>query len=210
VMLNTHSPRLIGAVIVIRCGVVMEVAEAIRRRRALRALDSRSIDSESVSALVNAVVLSASCFNNQPWNLVICSGGESLDGVRAALPRGNAWASRAPLIVVVASREEDDCQLSDRRDYHLFDCGLAIGQMLLQATELGLVAHPIAGYDPAKVRAALGIPDDHVIITLVVCGFHGQDDALLSDKQRAAESERPSRKAIGDNIHMDRWGAPFG
>ena len=185
------------------------MAEAIRRRRALRALDSRRIDNESVSALVNAVVLSASCFNNQPWNLVICSGGESLDGIRAALPKGNAWATRAPLIVVVASREEDDCQLSDRRNYHLFDCGLAMGQMLLQATELGLVAHPIAGYDAAKVRAVLGIPDDHVIITLVVCGFHGKDNSLLSDKQRAAEGGRPGRKAIGDNFHMNRWGTPF-
>jgi nitroreductase len=187
----------------------MEVAEAIRRRRALRALDSRPIDDEILSALVNAVVLSASCFNNQPWNLVICSGEESLRGVRAALPKGNAWATRAPLIVVVASREEDDCQLSDRRNYNLFDCGLSIGQMLLQATELGLVAHPIAGYDPAKVREALGIPDDHVIITLVVCGFHGNDDTLLSDKQRVAEVARPSRKSVGENFHMDRWGIPL-
>ncbi|MDH3365181.1 MAG: nitroreductase family protein [Thermoplasmata archaeon] len=188
----------------------MEVAEAIRRRRAFRALDSQPIDRGSVSALIDAVMLSASCFNNQPWNLVFCSSEESLRGIRTALPKGNAWATKSPLIIVAASKEEEDCQLSDRRNYHLFDCGLAIGQMLLRATELGFVAHPIAGYDPSKVREVLGIPDDRIIITLVICGFHGQDDTLLSDKQREAERERPRRKAIGENFHSNKWGAPFG
>jgi len=184
----------------------LEVADAVEARRARRVLSERSIEPDRVDALIRSVRLSASCFNNQPWRLVFCSGGESLGAVRAALAKGNAWATRAPLIIVVCARAPDDCQLSDGRDYFLFDCGLAIGQMELQATSLGLVAHPIAGYDPAKVKRALGVPDDHVVITLVICGYPGTDDSLLSDKQREAERERPDRKAVGENVFSDRWG----
>ncbi|UCE45776.1 MAG: nitroreductase family protein [Methanobacteriota archaeon] len=187
----------------------MEVVEAIKRRRALRTLDSRPLESGTEVALIEAARLSASCFNNQPWNFIFCSNEDSLAKVKEALPRGNAWATRAPLIIVVASKAENDCQLSDRRDYHLFDCGLAVGQMLLRATELGFIAHPIAGFDPSKVRNALGVPDGHIIIALVICGYRGQDDTLLSDKQKASEAERPERKKTGENFNRDWWGTPF-
>ena len=187
----------------------MDVAEAIDRRRALRMLDPRPVEVEKIKALAEAARLSASCFNNQPWRLVFCTGDEALGAVRAALPRGNAWATRAPLVIAVSAKSDDDCQLSEGRDYFLFDCGLAIGQLLLRATELGFVAHPIAGFDPAKVKAALGIPEDHTTITLVICGYHGDDDSLLSDKQKAAEHERPERKPDSENIFSDAWGRPL-
>ena len=187
----------------------MDVLEAIRKRRALRTLDSKPIEAGHVDSLVEATMLSASCFNNQPWRLIFCTAEGSLDAVKAALPRGNAWATRSSLIVVVAAKPEDDCQLSDRRDYYSFDCGLAIGQMLLRATELGFVAHPIAGYDPSKIRTATDLPDDYVVVALVVCGYHGPDDSLLSDKQREAEGERPERRPVGDNFFSDSWGNPW-
>lgn len=184
----------------------MDVQEAIMLRRARRVLSGRAIEDDKIESLAEAARLSASCFNNQPWRLVFSSGKDSLELVKGALSKGNVWATKAPLIVAVASRPPDDCQLSDRRDYYLFDCGLAIGQLVLRATELGLIAHPIAGFDPLKVKAALGIPEDHVVMTLVICGYPGTDDSLLSDKQKEAEVRRPDRKPKGENIFVDRWG----
>jgi nitroreductase len=187
----------------------MDVSEAVQTRRARRVLSERGIEDDEVRALAEAARLSASCFNNQPWRLVFCRGGDALGAVKAALSKGNVWATRAPLIVAVAARPPDDCQLSDRRDYFLFDCGLAIGQLELMATGLGLIAHPIAGYDPLKVKAALGIPEEHTVITLVICGHPGDDDSLLSDKQKEAERSRPERKPLGETVFLDRWGSPM-
>mgnify|MGYP002385679761 FL=1 len=184
----------------------MEVVDAINLRRARRVFSERRVEHGEIMALAEAARLSASCFNNQPWRLVFCADKTSLDSVKAALSRGNAWATRAQLIVVVAARPPDDCQLSDHRDYFLFDCGLAIGQMELRATELGLTSHPIAGYDPVKVKAALRIPEEYTVITLVICGYPGTDDTLLSDKQKEAEKQRPDRKPIGENVFLDGWG----
>lgn len=187
----------------------MEVVDAIRARRAKRAIDARPIEEEKIEALVEAVRLSASCFNNQPWRVVICRGPEALEQVKGTLAKGNVWATRAPVIMVVAARPPDDCQLTDKRDYFLFSTGLAIGQLELRATELGLIAHPIAGYDPLKAKGVLGIPEDFIVITYVVVGYPGSDDSLLSDKQRLAEAVRPERKPIGENFFLDKWGSPF-
>jgi len=187
----------------------MDVAKAVAERRAKRAISDIPIESDKIEALIEAARLSASCFNNQPWRMTFCTSESSLADVKAALPKGNAWATRSPLIIAVASKAQDDCQLSEARDYYLFDCGLAVGQLELAATELGLIAHPIAGYDPVKVKRALGIPDEYIVITLVICGHPGDDESLLSDKQRESEKQRPARKPVVENFFRDRWGTPF-
>jgi nitroreductase len=186
----------------------MDVAEAVRRRRAYRVFDPRPIEEEKIRALVEAMRLAPSCNNNQPWKVVLCAGG-SLPRVKESLNKGNVWATTASLIMVVTARPADDCRHSEGRDYYLFGCGLAVAQMLLQATELGIVTHPIAGFDPVKVREALGIPGDYVIITLVICGYPGEDDSLLSDKQKAQQRDRGERKPIGENFFRDSWGNPL-
>jgi len=187
----------------------MDVVDAIRARRAKRAISDRPVEEDKIEALVEAARLSASCSNNQPWRIIVSKGEESLKTVKDALSKGNVWATRAPVILVVSAKVGDDCALSDRRDYYLFSTGLAIGQLLLRATELGLIAHPIAGYDPLKIKQALGIPEEYVLITLVMVAYYGGDQSLMSDKQKALEPERPERKPMGENFFLDRWGTPF-
>lgn len=187
----------------------MDVADAIRTRRALRVLSDRSIGKEAVNSLVEAARLAPSCFNNQPWHFIFAQGEPALSSVKDALPSGNNWATRAPLIIAVAARRDDDCKLSNGRDYFLFDCGLSVSQLILRAVELGLIAHPIAGYDPGLVKEALRIPEDHVVIALIVCGHRGDDDSLLSEKQKEIEPERPERNPIDEDFFLDSWGNPF-
>jgi glutaredoxin-dependent peroxiredoxin len=78
-----------------------------------------------------------------------------------------------PCIVCVATEAELDCRLSGRREYALFDAGLAVQNLLLQATREGLVAHPIAGFKPVEIKNLLGIPKKYTLITLVVLGYPG-------------------------------------
>ncbi len=187
----------------------MDVVDAIHTRRARRVLQEKPIEDDKIEALVEAARLSASCNNNQPWRIVVCRGPEALASIKTALSRGNVWATRAGAILVVSARAPDDCQSSDKRDYFLFSTGLAIGQLELRATELGLIAHPIAGFDPLKAKELLGIPQDYTVITFVIVGYPGTDDSLLSDKQKALEPNRPDRKPVGENFFKDKWGAPF-
>jgi nitroreductase len=187
----------------------MDVSKAVQERRARRALDTRPVEREKVDAMVEAMRLSASCNNNQPWRVIVARKPESLAVIKNHLPKGNSWATRSPLIFAVAARPEDDCRQSDRRDYFMFSCGLAVGQLALRATELGLIAHPISGFDPISIKQALGIPDEFILVTLVICGYLGSDTSLLSEKQLLAEKERPPRRAIGESFFEGLWGLPL-
>jgi nitroreductase len=179
----------------------MEIIDAISARRAYRFLSTEALPEGAARRIVEAGHLAPSCFNNQPWNITATSG-EALEALRAALAETNAWASRAPMIISVAVRASDDCRLEDGRDYALFDAGLCAMNMISQATAEGLVAHPIAGYNPKKAKAALGIDKDYVLAVLIIVARRAEGDpegdTVLMPWQKTGESAPRARKPLED------------
>lgn len=183
----------------------MDVKEAIKERRAYRSLEPVEITKDLVYDLAESAQLSASCFNNQPWRYVFVYDPKMLKKMHEALSSGNEWAQKASMIIVVFGKQEDDCVIRDRI-YYRFDIGMATAHLILRATELGLVAHPIAGYSPKKTREILGIPEDADVITLVIVGKHSDKiDPVLSDKQVEAEKKRPKRIPIDEFVYINRY-----
>jgi len=181
-----------------------QILRSIERRRARRAISPESVPPETVDTLLRAAHLAPSCFNHQPWRFVVVDAPAALTRVNAAMSAGNYWTKTAPVIIAVASRRDLDCALSDRRDYFLFGCGIAVGNLMAQATEIGLIAHPIAGYKPSAVKEALGIPEEYVLITLIIVGRPG-DDAGLSEAHRAVEREPRDRRPLQDVVSWNRF-----
>lgn len=170
------------------------VLDVIEKRRAYRSLIPAEITDELIRDLAYSASLAPSCYNKQPWRFVFVRDKNRLEELFGALPTANNWAKKASMIVIVYSRRDLDC-IIEPREYYLFDTGIAVGFMVLRATELGLVAHPIAGYDHEKVREFVGLDRDCIVITLIVIGkWQGKIAEDLSDKQKELELVRPSRK----------------
>jgi nitroreductase len=183
----------------------MDVKKAIEKRRAYRSLVPVEITKELIYDLAKCAQITASCFNNQPWRYVFVYDLKILKKMHEALSSGNIWAHNASMIIVVIGKPEDDCVIKDRI-YYRFDIGMATEAMILRATELGLVAHPIAGYSPKKTREILGIPNDVDVITLVIVGKHSDEiNPDLSDKQIEAEKERPERISLDDFVYINGY-----
>lgn len=184
----------------------MDVHQAINERRAYRSLDPVRITEEMVRDLARSAQLAPSCFDNQPCRFVFVYDSEALIALREALSKGNEWAQAASLIIAVSSKKEDDCVIKDR-EYHQFDCGLAAGFLVLRATEIGLVAHPIAGYSPKKTKEILGIPEEYQVITLIIVGKHSEKiSPVLSEQQVEWEKNRPERLPLEKVAYLNRWG----
>jgi len=179
--------------------------EIIDTRRAYRSLQPVAIDENMVRELAAAASLSASCSNNQPWRFVFVYEKEALDKVKGAMSKGNRWTYAASLIIAVCSRRDLDCP-NPGRELYIFDTGMATAFLILRATVMGLVAHPIAGYDEVKVKEALAIPADMTVITLVNVGKHLlPPNELLSEQQKEIEKTRPERKPLAEIMRMNRY-----
>ena len=81
---------------------------------------------------------------------------------------------------------------------------LAVAFVMLRATELGLVAHPVAGYNEETVKEILGIPEEMQVITLVNVGKHSETiGPLLSEKQAEREMTRPERLPLEEFAYVN-------
>jgi nitroreductase len=178
----------------------------IQSRRAYRALQPVNISSEEVKKIAELVSLSPSCMNNQPWRYVFVQNPTILQKVFTALSRGNAWAKNASMIVAVHSNASFDCQITGRDPYYLFDTGMATAYLILLLSEMGLVAHPIAGFDPEKTKQFLKIPNENSLITLIIVGKRTSIfPEEMSEKQQESEGRRPKRKSVEEFISFDQY-----
>ncbi len=175
------------------------------RRHSKRAFLDKPVPEDALLRILEAARWAPSPNNNQPWRFVVVRDPDRLQAFREALNRGNRWAWKAPVLIAVVARAEDDfIRKDDPVTYHLFSCGLAVENLLLAAVEEGLMGHPMAGYSAPKVKEALGIPAEYSVITVIALGHEGPIDLL--DEETRAKDERPrTRKPFEETVAWDCW-----
>lgn len=205
----------------------MDVTEAIRQRRAYRAFIPSEITDDVIDSLAEAARLSPSALNMQPWRFVFVTDRSVINQLITTLPSYNEWAKNASMFIAVCSSEDMDAIVHEDQDVRkyvehpsqfgespdrpmcLFDLGIASGFIMLQATALGLVAHPIGGYMESGVKKILGVPDKLMVCALLIVGTHTTDPAAIAalpEDLRKDESKRPARLAIDRFVFRDRYG----
>lgn len=179
------------------------VLPEIVKRRSGRAYMTRSISDEMLQSILEAGRRAPSCGNNQAWNFVILRSPEALEKAHEALSRGNSWGKRAPIMILVAAREDGGCS-THKLPYFMMDIGLATQNMLLQAVHLGLMGHPTAGWNEEKLKEVTGIPEEYRIGTVIFFGYEGDFDEL---DERTKEKEKApfSRRPLSEIVHWDKW-----
>ncbi len=162
------------------------IIKEIDNRRSFRGLSNKLVDVEIVERLMTAANLAPSCFNKQPWRYITVQSEPGLHKVQKGLNKGNSWAGKAPLFILVTTKDDFDCKIGDGRNYAEFDTGMSVFSLLVQVEKEGLLAHPIAGYDQELLKNEFKIPEDIKLLTILVVGYRGSDEAL-SEKQLESE-----------------------
>jgi len=187
----------------------LNVKNAIEKRRAYRSLEPIEVSDTLIEDLAESARLAPSCFNKQPWRYVFVRDKEQLEKLHKSLPTTNKWVELSSLIIAAFSDVKNDCVIKERQ-YYLFDTGLASAFIILRATELGLVAHPIAGFNEDGAKRVLGIPEHMRLISLIVIGKRSKEfKEGLTDIQKSKEDKRPERKQFKEFIFIDEFTKPF-
>lgn len=177
------------------------------RRWSPRAFSEQSVGPDTLLSLLEAARWAPSSSNEQPWRFVVATKNQPVeyDRLLACLLEGNRkWAYRAPVLMLSVARmafEEDG-----RPNRHAFhDVGLATENLLLQATALGLVAHPMAGFDIELARADLKIPSGYEPVAMIAVGYPGEL-SVLPDYLQQRELKPRERKSLAEIAFSGQWG----
>ena len=175
------------------------------KRQSKRSYLEKPVEPDKLDRILEVVRWSPSCNNNQPWRFLVVTEPEQRKKFMECLPRGNQYAQKASVLFAVCAREEDDAvREDDPVKYYQFDCGLAVMSLLLAATYEGLLAHPMAGYDAAKLHEAFDIPAEYHIMCIVAMGHRGPTEALEGKWREWDEAPR-TRKAREEIFSFEKF-----
>jgi nitroreductase len=183
------------------------IHDLFKRRWSPRAFSDQPVESEKLRMLFEAARWAPSSNNEQPWRFIVANKDNETEWSRllACLVEGNRkWAYRAPVLILsVASLNFVDDSTPNRHAFH--DTGMAVENLVLQATALGLATHQMAGFDVEKARADLMIPSGYEPVAMIAVGYPG-DLPSLPDRLRERELQPRSRQPISEWTFSGQWG----
>ena len=183
------------------------VLPVIAERFSPYAYDPRPVEREKLLSCLEAARWAPSSYNEQPWTFILAERTDAAAFAKAldCLVEGNqAWAKNVGvLLLTVVSRAFTKNGKPNAACEH--DVGLAAGNMVLQATALGLQGHQMIGIVPAKVRAAYKVPDGHDPLTAIALGYPATVAAGSTDPLAQRDLAPRGRKPLAE-IVVSSWG----
>ena len=181
--------------------------DPIQQRWSPRAFADRPVEESDLKSLFEAARWASSCFNEQPWQFIIAikANPQEYERMLSCLVVGNQeWAKLAPvLILTVAKSTFDHHGKPNKHAWH--DVGLAVGNLVIQATTLGLSLHQMAGILPDRIREVYEVPQGFDPVTALALGYVG-DPSLLSEEMRQVELAKRARKPLAEFVFGGQWG----
>jgi nitroreductase len=164
------------------------ILEVIQMRRSRRAYADLPVEKEKIDSLFEAARWAPSSVNEQPWLYLYATKDqhELWSKIFESLNDSNKiWAVNAPLLIVSLARK--NFTRNDRPNQSArYDLGAANAFLSLQAAHLGLNVHQVGGYDPAKAKQNLNVPDHFEAVVILAVGYPG-DVALLPENLKLRE-----------------------
>ena len=175
------------------------------RRWSPRAMSGEPITEEEMMTLFEAARWAPSTYNEQEWRFLYARRDTPHwpTFFDLLIEFNQSWCQRAALLVVILAHKVFQ-ENGKENPVHLFDCGSAFENLALQGSAMQLVVHGMQGFDFAKARRVLRVPDDYAVATMFAVGRPGDPDEL---PQRAQEREKPSgRKPVREFIREGAFG----
>ena len=163
----------------------LEIAQA---RQSCRAYDeSRTVEPEKLTAVLEAARLAPSACNGQPYHFTVCRG-ETAKAVAAAVTGMgmNKFAAQAPVLIVVSEKPYVKSAALGAKvknnDYRSIDIGIAAAYLTAEATAQGLSTCILGWLDDKKIREACGL--DQPVRLVITLGYAREGDPLRPKKRK--------------------------
>jgi nitroreductase len=187
------------------------VLDAVALRYSPYIYEPRQVEKEKLLACFEAARWAASSFNEQPWRFQVALREDEAEFERAlsCLMEANQTWARNSGVIILASVTTSFARNGKPNRVAIHDLGLAMGNFSLQATELGLAVHQMAGINPSKIRSEYELPEGVEPVTAIAVGYAG-NPTQADDQDLAARDQGPrQRKPFNEFIFGKTYGTPF-
>jgi nitroreductase len=184
------------------------IHELIFNRRSAYAFSAKPLEKEKIKELFEAAHLAPSASNIQPWRFIYATRDDAneFNLLFDCLDEGNQrWVKNTYMLMLSVAEITYTYKNEQRQNrYARHDVGTALGMLMVQAASLGLVCHPMAGYNLEKARQNLNIPEFFEPVAMIAVGYPGEIDILPEDLKKRQTSPR-NRKPLNEVVFKGKF-----
>jgi len=178
-----------------REGNKLDVLEAIKTRRSIRAFTGENVSEEIVNKILDAARWAPSAGNLQPWEFVVVRDPKVKRGLATAALH-QMFIAEAPVVIVVCANENRSAWGYGSRGstlYCLQDTAAATENILLTAHSLGLGTCWVGAFNEEAARRVLDIPLGVRPVAIIPLGY-------------PAEKPSPTpRRGFNEILHYEKY-----
>ena len=172
-----------------------------------RAMTGEPIEESELLILFEAAHWAPSSGNSQPWRFLYArrdTGQWPL--FFDLLAEGNrTWCHSAAALIVFISRMTHE-QSGRQLPTHSYDTGSAWMSLALQGWMRGLVVHGMAGFDYARAKTSLNVPEGFAVNAMAAVGKPGRVEDL--PPQHSSREFPSTRRPLAELVFEGRYTGP--
>jgi len=168
-----------------------KIHELITERWSPRAFDPRPLELDRLQVLFEAAKWAPSSRNGQPWRFIFATTDMPDYKVLFGLldKENQVWAKTAPVLVLSLAQVISTYKNRPNR-LAFYETGMAVSNLLLQATHMGIYVHQMAGYDVERAKVELVIPTRYEPAAMMAIGYKGDRNQLPEEVAKWEDRER--------------------
>lgn len=156
----------------------MEFTDVIEKRYSCKNYSARKVEDEKLTAILNAGRVAPTAKNFQEQRIYVVRSEEGLAKIDAATP----CRYSAPVCLVVAyDRSNMFTYPGGKHTSGAEDAAIVATHMLLAAANAGVDSCWINFFDPEKLAAELGLPENEEVLMLMDLGYAAEGAGPLAN-----------------------------
>lgn len=147
------------------------IEKLLLERNSPREFTGEPITEQELMTLFEAAKWAASSYNDQPWRYVyVMQGDPQWQAFFDLLVPGNQnFTKKAAALIIVVSHKVFE-KTGEFSPTHSYDAGAAGQNFALQGQAMGLAVHALGGFDFARARELLKLPEDYAVEAMISVG----------------------------------------
>ncbi|UPK72585.1 nitroreductase family protein [Chitinophaga filiformis] len=181
-----------------------EVLDLIKKRWSPRSFSNKDLATATVETILEAGTWAPSANNSQPWRFIYAlRGTPGFDKLLSTLAAGNVpWAKNAAaLVAAIGIRELPDTQ--QKNHYYMHDIGMATSFMLLQALDMDVYGHVMAGFNKQHAAELLGLSANEEAVSMLALGYIDSAEKLDEPYKTRELTPRSRNPIAAIAAHLD-------
>lgn len=165
--------------------------ELARARYSCRSFDSKPVESEKITKILQAGQVAPTCVNRQPWHAWVIQGAKALSRAYEA----TRYNFDAPLIIAVGVKPGSGwTRHCDEHDFVDVDGAIVTTHMMLEAQDLGLYSTWVGYFDPKVLADSFEEMKDYRMLAMLEIGY--------PSPQGVPSARHEERKSLGELVSI--------